>query len=179
MSPADVGPTSAAGIRKTPDGIVWDCPTCGEVNPIEAGICTVCGTAFSRLFEEREAAKEIDPGRAATMSLIFPGLGHHVAGRSAEGLARGIVFAFALATGLLALFAGLGSGSALFLIVMGISLVAAAALYVLSTLDAGRAAQNITPIVSTRMLLYGAVGLMLLTLVLLTIAAMQNSPQAG
>ena len=167
------------GIRTTPDGIVWDCPTCGEANPIEAETCPVCGTTFGKLFKEPDAGPKVDPGRAAAMSLIFPGVGHYVVGRAAEGIARAIVFSFALATGLLSLFAAIGGGSPLFLVVMVVSLGSAAGLYVLSTLDAGRAAQDLPPIVSTRMLLYGAVGLMLLTLILLTIAALQNAPQPG
>ncbi|MDQ4005341.1 MAG: hypothetical protein M3135_03445 [Actinomycetota bacterium] len=173
------GISGVPGIRSTPDGIVWDCPTCDEVNPIEAGTCPVCGTAFGKLLEDRESRPQVDPGRAAVISLVFPGAGHYVVGRAAEGIARGIVFSFALATGLLSLFAGLDAGSAIFLIVMVVSLGAAGALYVLSTLDAGRAAQDVPPIISTRMLLYGAVGLMLLTLILLTIAAFQNAPRAG
>ncbi len=169
-------PAEGRAVRSTPDGVVWDCPRCGEVNDIEARTCPVCGASFATLFEP-PPPPPVDPGRAATMSLFFPGLGHIVAGRTAEGVARAIVFAFALATGLLALFAGLRSGaSPLFLAVMVLALGAAAALYVLSTLDAGRAAGGAAPIVSTRVLLYGAVGLMLATLTLLTVAAMQAAP---
>ncbi|MGH2686004.1 MAG: zinc ribbon domain-containing protein, partial [Actinomycetota bacterium] len=175
--PSGIG--APPGIRTTPDGIVWDCPTCGETNPIEAETCPVCGTTFGKLFQDTDEGPKVDPGHAAAMSLIFPGVGHYVAGRAAEGIARGIVFSFSLATGLLALFAGLGAGSPLFLVVMVVSLGSAAGLYVLSTLDAGRAAQDLRPIVSTRMLLYGAVGLMLLTLILLTIAAFGNKPPPG
>lgn len=174
--PAAVG-ASAGGraVRKTEEGIVWDCPTCGEVNPIESGACTVCGTAFSRIFEPPDQGPAVDPGRAAALSLVFPGAGHVVAGRRADGIARGVVFTFAVATGLLTLIAG-PSGNAMLLAVMVLSLGTAAALYVLSTLDAGRAAQRLPPIVTTRMLLYGAVGLMLVTLVLLTVATMQTAP---
>jgi hypothetical protein len=163
-------------VRSTPDGVVWDCSRCGEANDIDSQTCAVCGASFASLFEP-PGPPSVDPGRAATRSLFFPGLGHIVAGRPAEGAARAIIFVFALATGLLALFAGLRPGaSPLFLAVMVLGLGAAAALYVLSTLDAGRAASGSSPIVSTRMLLYGAVGLMLATLTMLTLAAMQAAP---
>ena len=164
-------------VRSTPDGIVWDCPTCDQTNPIDTLTCTVCGTTFGRLFEPPDQGPRVDPGRAAMFSLFFPGAGHIAAGHPAEGIARAIVFLFALATGLLALFANLrGGGPGLFTVVMVLGLGAAAALYVLSTLDAGRVAQGTSPIVSTRILLYGAVGLMLATLTLVTIAATGASP---
>ena len=164
-------------VRSTPDGIVWDCPTCDETNPIDSLTCRVCGTTFGRLFEPEDERPKVEPGRAAVFSLFFPGAGHIVAGHRAEGIARAIIFMFALATGLLALFASLrGAGSGLFTMVMILGLGAAAILYVLSTLDAGRAAQGVAPIVSTRILLYGAVGLMLTTLTLVTLAATRATP---
>jgi hypothetical protein len=146
------------------------------VNSIERATCSACGTGFARIFQPAEEGPRVEPGRAATLSLLYPGVGHYVAGRRAEGVARGVVFTFALTTGLLTLLGG-RAGSGIFLAVMVLSFGAAASLYVLSTLDAGRATQGISPIVSTRALLYGAVGLMVVTLILLTLATFQASPR--
>ena len=173
ITPAD----SELGVRVTEDGVVWDCPTCGEENPIETQLCTACGTRFGRLFEDPETVASVEPGRAVAMSLVFPGLGHYVAGRRAEGVARAIVFTFALTIGLLALFGKGGGGSPVFLVVMVVSLGAAVGLYFVTMVDAGRAAERVAPILSTRVLLYGAVGLMLVTLTLLTIATLQAAPR--
>jgi hypothetical protein len=54
-----------------------------------------------------------------------------------------------------------------------LALAFAAGLYVVSTVDAGRAARREPPLLAMRVLLYAGVGLVLTALVLLTIAALQ------
>lgn len=148
---------------------MWDCPTCQSANPIESAVCPVCGTPFARLFEEESDGPTIEPGRVIRLSLLFPGIGHLAAGRGAEGLARAVVFAYALITVISILVARLGEGLGPFLPLLLISAVAGVILYAVTAVDAGRVARGEAPVLSTRALLYGAVGLMLVTLVVLVI----------
>jgi hypothetical protein len=162
----------AGGVRAGERGIVWDCPTCGNENPLESSVCGVCGTTFASVVEPKEeSAPSVDPGRAATFSLFFPGLGHYLAGRTADAVARGIVFLFAVATGVVILVGGIRNGFGPLLPLMVICLGAAAALYVVSTVDAGRVAHGERQLLTPRMLLYGATGLILVTLVFFIVAA--------
>ena len=174
------GPPSepmAGAVRAGERGIVWDCPTCQNENPLEASTCSVCGTPFASLVAPSEPPPAVEPGRAAMFSLFYPGLGHYLVGRTAEAVARAVVFTFAIATGLTILIGGLRSGFGALLPLMVISLVAAGAVYVLSTLDAGKVAQGDTQILTPRMLLYGATGLILMTLVFFILAATSAAPR--
>ncbi len=170
-----LGPQSGmgAGFHAKGESIVWDCPMCGTENPLEATSCSACGTPFGQVFEEPERGPEVDPGRAATFSLFFPGAGHYVAGRKGEAFARGTIFAFSLVMGLISLGPVRAGSGGIYLMLMVVSLTAAAALYMTSTADAGRAARGEKQILSMRMLLYGAVGLIFISVVLLTLAATQ------
>jgi hypothetical protein len=103
------------------------------------------------------------------LSLLFPGVGHLAAGRGAEGLARAVVFAYALVTVITILVARLGEGLGPFLPLLLISALAGVVLYAVTAVDAGRLARGDAQVLSTRALLYGAVGLMLVTLVVLVI----------
>jgi hypothetical protein len=156
---------------------VWDCPTCGTENPLEAQLCSVCGTTFASLVERPPETKaRIEPGRAAMFSLIFPGLGHYVAGRTADGVARAVVFLFALVTGLVILIGGIRNSFGPMLPLMVICLMFAMGMYVVSTVDAGRVASGERQVLTPRMLLYGATGLILVTLGFFILAATSRAP---
>ena len=169
------GPKADLGervIHSRGDRIVWDCPACGTENAIDSPFCSACGTPFRKVLAEPEEEIDVDPGRAAMWSLVFPGAGHIIVGRRGEGIARAVVFAFALMTGLVSLGAVTrGSGGA-YLLLMVLALGAAAALYVISTLDAGRAATRLPPLLPSRVLMYGGIGLMLASLVVVVTGAM-------
>ncbi len=154
------------------DRIVWACPTCATENPIDNPICSACGTPFRQVLQEPEDKIEVDPGRAAMFSLFFPGVGHFLVGRRGEGIARGVVFTFAMLTGLVSLGAVTRGSGGLYLMLMLLSLGAAAAIYVVSTLDAGRAANGEPPLLPSRVLMYGGIGLMLASLAVVVIGAM-------
>jgi hypothetical protein len=175
-------PTESVGTVETPGGGVvevadgrasWTCPICGEVNAIEASVCVVCGTPFARLFAEPEAPPAVDPERAAVWSLVFPGLGHWKLGRRADAVARFVLFGWSFGT-LCVLIAsrvgkgGLGPTTALFLLFAGSSL----AIYVLSALDAYRIAKGEEPVVSTRVLLWGSAGLVVLSTLIATLVTL-------
>src|SRR5918992_1010785 len=98
VPPGGAHPSRSSGpIRSGTTGVVWECPACQTENPIEAPGCRVCGTPFARLLEEERRGPALEPGRAVSRSLLFPGLGHAAAGRGAEGLARAVVFGYTLA----------------------------------------------------------------------------------
>jgi hypothetical protein len=162
------GGVPGAPIRVEGDRASWACPACGTQNPLEANACSSCGTPFSHLFERPgQGGPTVAPHRAAALSLLFPGIGHAAAGRVAEGVARGVVFLYTLGTGLAILL--LGGGSGILLPITAMSLAASAGLYALSAMDARRVAAGEPQLLSTRMLLYAGVGMMLLTLVVLAI----------
>lgn len=174
-TPTPVGAPAAGGtpsiVRAKGEEIVWDCSECGTENPIEAKLCSACGTPFGAALHEPEKLPDVDPGRAAMVSLFFPGAGHYIAGRKGEGFARGIIFTFSIIMGL-ASFGAVRSGSrGANLLLMVISLMAAAGLYITSTADAGRAARGEKQLLSMRALLYLAVGLIFTAVALLTFSA--------
>ena len=162
-----------AGLHAKGESIVWDCAMCGTENPLEAAVCSVCGTPFGKIFEEPEEGPSVDPGRAATFSLFFPGIGHFLAGRVGEGFARAVVFAFSLVLGILSIGPVRAGSRGLHLMLMLLSFAVSAAIYVTSTADAGRAARGEPQILPMRVLLYGAVGLIFLAIVVLTFTATQ------
>jgi hypothetical protein len=129
----------------------------------------VCGTPFSRLFEGESTGPQVNPGRAVGLSLLFPGAGHLVLGRTAEGVARAVVFGYALAIVVSILVARVGGGIGPFLPLLLVSAVAGVGLYAVTAVDAGRIARGERPVLATRALLYGAVGLMLMTVAVLVI----------
>lgn len=164
----ETGPAvEASPFQVREDGLVWTCSVCEAENPLEAQMCTRCGTPFRSLFEEGRAAPEVDPGRATALSLILPGLGHIAAGRKLEGTARILIFAWLLGTlvVIVASRAGRGLGPLLGLAV--VYFAAAGGLYLVSALDARRAAEGNDPVLSSRILLYGVSALLLFTIILL------------
>lgn len=163
------GPADAVAGKLEVEGgkLTWSCPVCGERNPIESTTCGVCGTPFARLFEEPEARPAIEPQTAAVWSLVLPGLGHWKAGRRLDGVARMVLFGWAfgaLLTLLLARFGkgGLGATFPLFVLFLG----SAAALYVLSAVDAHRIAAGEEPLVSSRALLWSSAALVVLSVLI-------------
>jgi hypothetical protein len=168
-----------SGIRVESDRVVWDCPRCGTENPIEAGACRACGAPFGRLFEPEETPRRVPSGRAVARSLLFPGLGHAAAGRTAEGWARAVVFAYAATIVVAILVMRAGSGLVPFVALFSLSLLAAVAFYALAAIDAGRLASGEPQILSPRGLLYGAAALILLTVVVLVVIGIRASGRGG
>jgi hypothetical protein len=150
------------------DRVVWDCPVCGQENELGSRTCSRCLTEFGRLFAEPEPPPRISPERAAVLSLVVPGAGHVAAGRVADGLARAVVFAFALGMVVAFLTAGGGlSGPLVPLVVLFVG--ASTTLYVATAVDAYRAVRREPPVVSTRILLIGAAVLLLVAMAVLLI----------
>jgi hypothetical protein len=157
------GPVLADGERRDP---TWACPTCEHPNPIDLDVCAVCGTPFAALFRENEARPAVEPRAALTRSLIFPGLGHRMLGRGADGVARGMLFLWTFGTTLLILVSDVSAGPVVSLLALYGLL--AVAVYVLTAFEAYRIAQGGAPIVSSRVLLWGAVSLVLVSVLMAT-----------
>ncbi len=156
----------------------WPCAVCGNRNPIELDVCAACGTPFARSLQEPERPPDVPPRTAMLWSLAFPGLGHLRCGKAIDGVARAVLF---LWTGGLALLlvlsrsgkGGLGPIGAL----IALFLLAALVVYATSALDAHRLASGEPPLVSSRVLLWGSAGLMVLSVVLaaaLTVSAVRS-----
>jgi hypothetical protein len=165
--------TPGGGSLEVAEGrAAWDCPVCGERNPIEASLCGTCQTSFTRLFEREHEGPGVEPRTAAMWSLLFAGLGHWKAGQRPDGLARIVLFAWTLGTVIVVLSSrsgsGLGSSSSLFFLY----LASASAIYVLSAIDAYRAAEGIPPLVSSRVLLWASAALVLASIALATLVTL-------
>jgi len=157
------GAGRADGVERT---ATWTCPACEHPNAIELDVCEVCGTTFATLFRQEEARPTVDPRTALTSSLLFPGLGHRALGRGADGVARGVLFLWTFGTAILLLFSGVASGPVAGL--FALYLLLALAVYSLSAFEAYRMAQGGGPIVSSRVLLWGAVSLVLVSVLMAT-----------
>lgn len=170
------GPRQTSGrFRSVGEGLLWACPQCDLENPLEASACVRCGTAFRDLFEEGPVQPSVDPGRAAALSLMFPGLGHRALGRGAEGLARAVVFLWTIGMGLAIFFSAGGVNAGPFRALLLLLFAAAAIVYATTAADARRVARGEAPIMTSRMLLYGSTGLMFLIVVMLVVSGMRAS----
>ncbi|HEU4354464.1 MAG TPA: hypothetical protein VFT27_02635 [Actinomycetota bacterium] len=149
----------------------WVCPACEHENAIALDRCEVCGTPFAQLFAEPERRIEIDPTTAMRWSLLLPGLGHWKAGHRLDGLARMVLFVWTFGTVLVLLAtrsAGIGTAGAL----LALYVVSAVAVYVVSAIDARRVAARLEPMVSSRLLLWASVVLVVLSVLMATVLSL-------
>lgn len=161
------GDATAGGDRTA---AYWPCAVCGGRNPIEAETCVTCGTPFAQVMRDAASERAVDPKDAVTASLLFPGLGHRKVGRGMDGLARGILFALSFGMAMLVGISGTGS-SALF-VVFVLFLVTALGVYGFSAYEASRLAKGGDLLVSSRVLLWVLVGLVMLSTLLLAMAVL-------
>lgn len=169
-------PTKTGGrFRAVGEGLLWACPQCDMENPLEAPACVRCGTPFRDLFQEEPARPSVEPSRAAALSMMFPGLGHRALGRTAEGLARAVVFLWTIGMGVAILVSAGGVDAGPFRPLLLILFGGAAIVYATTVADAQRIARGDGPIMTTRMLLYGSMGLMFVIVVMLVVSGMRAS----
>lgn len=178
---------TSPGVVETPGGgalevaggkAAWTCPVCGETNPIEATVCHVCGTPFTRLFAEPEAPPTMDPERAAVWSLVFPGLGHWKLGRRGDAVARFVLFGWTFSTLLVLVVSRFGKGGlGVTLPLFALFASSSLALYALSALDAYRIAKGDDPVVSSRALLWASAAIVVLSVVLATLVTLPAARQ--
>lgn len=157
------------GRFRTRDGeLEWCCAVCGEWNPLGAGACMVCGTAFGRTLGggEEEPLADVDQGTVVIASGILPGAGHILLGRTAQGVTRAVFFLFCLIGGYLLLRSAAASGQSLmpaFPLLAGAAIVWAASIYDALALTA-RQDELLTPRVLV-WLIIGVVGLLLVSFI--------------
>jgi ribosomal protein L40E len=143
-----------------PTGAFWPCPVCGTRNPIVLEACEVCGTPFAAVMRG-ETRREVDPDKAFRRSLLYPGLGHAMLGYPLDGFARGAVFTLAV---LVAIFMPLTVPTTpLTILAVVLSVAAAGGIYALSAVETKRLMERRGLLVESRFLLWGAVGLMMVT----------------
>jgi hypothetical protein len=140
---------------------MWPCPVCGNDNAIELDACAVCGTPFATLMRADEKPLSVEPRDALKWSLIYPGLGHRRVGRSADGLARGVLFGVLLALTLLLGTSGLGSS--VLVMAFGLYAVLTLLVYVGSAVEAYQLAEGGDVLLSSRGLLWATVGVILVS----------------
>jgi rubredoxin len=161
-------PGLAPVVREAPEGTrttaTWTCPACEHENALDLDLCEVCGTSFGALFDQGGDRAPIDPGTALRKSLLLPGLGHAAVGRVPDGIARGTLFVWTFGTAIVILLAGVSSGPTIGLLALYGSL--AVGLYVFTAYEAYRMAQGGGLLVSSRVLLWGAVALVLLSVLM-------------
>jgi len=142
----------------------WPCAVCETENPMELDTCAACGAPFGRLFQQPESGPHVDPRSAVVRSLLFPGLGQIHCGRTADGVARAVLYLWTAGTSAVMLMAHGGSGSAIMPVGV-LFLLMSFVIYGTAALDSYRQAAGEQPILSPRYLLYGTVGLIMLSLV--------------
>lgn len=161
-APEVTGEPDAAA--ETTSILEWACPTCGEENPLDNPLCSICGTPFGRLFEEKPG-ELLEPSRAALLGYV-PGLAMIKLGRGGEGVLRMFV---ALASVVWVALFGFSCGGA-----AKVGLVATWGVFVVfliaeSSIDSRRLAEGKPFLLKGKVLMYGFAGLLLIT-VLLVIA---------
>jgi len=167
LVPAASVSEAARGLEIREGRPAWTCPVCEAKNPIEAAVCSTCGTPFARLFADQEERPDVDPQSAAVRSMVLPGLGHWKLGLRAGAVARMIMFGWAFGALLVLLVSrfgkgGLGPTMPLFVLFLGSS----AAIYAVSAIDAYRIASGELPLVSSRTLLWASAGLVVLSVLI-------------
>jgi hypothetical protein len=110
----------------------------------------------------------VGPRDAFLWSLAFPGVGHAKAGRVADGIARGSLFALTLGLTLVIILSGVSSGAVA--AVLTLLVVTVLTLYAGSALEAYRLAEGQGPFVSPRALLWATVVLIMIAVGLLSIS---------
>lgn len=152
---------------------VWRCPTCDARNGLDANRCRVCGTSFGRLFEEPAGGPGVSAAAAAGWSLLLPGLGHWLAGRRADAIARFVLAAWVVAM-VVVLVASRGGKDGLGAVrgLLALFALAAVALWAEAVIDARRAVEDLAPLVSSRTILWACVALVGVSVIVATILAL-------
>lgn len=163
---ATTGSTATADrlIRRAEDGVEWRCVTCEAWNPIERSTCSVCGSALADAFDRDGGAPapEVSATAVVAASVLLPGAGHLLLGRSAAGVGRMLLYVVWAIGGVALLRAAAGTDGS---VLPALPLLAGAfVLLATSVLDAlalqrGSAAETL----SVRSLLWLTVGVIGLT----------------
>lgn len=162
--PAGQAPSDSR-FRRSEEGVDWCCAACDAWNPLERSTCTVCGTSLTESLQDdvAPAPERVSLGAVVAASVLLPGAGHVLLGRSAAGIGRLILYLVWASGGLALLSAAAGAdGSMLPALPL---LTGAFVLLATSVLDAVALQRGdvTTEILSVRALLWLTVGVIGLT----------------
>ncbi len=145
---------------------------CGAQNPIDLDVCATCGTPFATMMRGLERI-DVDPRLARARSLLFPGAGHAALGYTMDGFARGAVFTLSL--GVAIFLAVTVPRSGLMLLAITLLVASAVGVYVLSLAETKQLSERGGLLVSSKLLLWGAVGVMFLIVGAIALAIATNA----
>jgi TM2 domain-containing membrane protein YozV len=170
----DVEPRSRGAFTITDEGISWTCSQCETKNPLEAQICSVCGTTFAQVVQPKVEKPPRDANMAALLSLLLPGAGHAYIGSMGQAIARAIISLWVVSVVAFSLLAGGNSNSRIVGLVFA---VVATGLWMITAHDAYREAKGEadSAILKGKAFLYVVLGLLMLLFVLLVSATLQAS----
>jgi hypothetical protein len=155
-------PSPGPAERRAP---FWPCPVCGAENPIELDVCATCGTPFAHVMRAEQDRPQVEPRNALVRSLIFPGLGHQLAGRGMDGMARGVLFAITFG---IAILLGLSAGGSTAVTAsFALFVLAGVGVYAMSAVEAYRLAEGNDLLVPTQVLVWILLGVVFLGIGLL------------
>ena len=155
-------PSPSPAERRAP---FWPCPVCGAENPIELDVCATCGTPFAHVMRAEQDRPQVEPRDALVRSLIFPGLGHQLAGRGMDGMARGVLFAITFG---IAILLGLSAGGSTAVTAsFALFVLAGVGVYAMSAVEAYRLAEGNDLLVPTQVLVWILLGVVFLGIGLL------------
>jgi ribosomal protein L40E len=150
----------------------WPCTVCGAHNLIAFDVCETCGTPFATVMRGT-AQPDVDPKVARTRSILFPGAGHAALGYPIDGFARGAVFTLSL--GLAIFLAITVPRSAPMLLAITLLVGTAVGVYVLSLTETQQLSERRGLLIPSRYLLWGAVGLMFISVAMIALAIAGNT----
>lgn len=165
-------------LRRSDEGVDWRCGSCETWNPIERSTCAVCGAALADSFggsSGEDLRTDVDPAKVVIASVLLPGAGHVLLGRSGTGFGRMLLYVVWAVGGVLLLQAASDSdGSVLPALPL---LTGALVLLATSVLDAValRRGDTRTELLSARSLLWLTVSVIGLTTLALIASALSVS----
>jgi len=157
----DLRGVEAHGVHRRGEDLYWTCPVCNGVNEMKHTICPVCATPIAALFgaTKRRSLKRTGP-MVIVLSAVLPGAGHGYAGRTADAIARGVLYVWTAAIGVLLLTRTNARGAGVFRAIGGVFVITAAATWLIAMLEAQRLAKGYDePLVPGRVLLWASAAL--------------------
>ena len=148
---------STGGVQKRP--LTWPCAACGHENGIELEACEMCGTSFAALMRTDDKGSDVPPPAAFRRSLIYPGLGHAMVGRSLDGIARGAMFSMLVVMLVIVLLSGFATGFGH--MALGLFVLVSLLVYLETAWEAYRIADGNPPLISSRTLTWITTGVIL------------------